>query len=260
MPFRRDAGATKSTVYFAVCSAARQRPGTDGVVESDETADVEGGGPGGGGLARREPPSTDTKMKRATRDTARASVHVAQCVVHRVIVHKRSVVIDGLSWVARRLQRRLSMAEITTLPASFTTALKQVFRSYTVDMLSTDDGRRAIRLVSHDGPALVVGWVDLVGHCAELSTLGHALSLSKEQMGRELRLPPVEYLRFLERAAAVLGDFGMTVTIVTHARKSCPPSPLATTTSGRSPSPAPYYGIIAASASLIGAIAWLIAQ
>ena len=153
------------------------------------------------------------------------------------------------------------MAEITTLPATFTAALKQVFRSFAVDMLPTDDGRRAIRLVSHDGPVLVVGWADLVGNRAELSTLGHALSLSKEQIGRELRLPPVEYLRFLERATTILGDFGMTVTIVTHARKSSPPpSPLATTMSGHLPSPAPYYGIIAASASLIGAIAWLIAH
>jgi hypothetical protein len=152
------------------------------------------------------------------------------------------------------------MAEISTLPATFTAALKQVFRSYGVDMLPMDDGRRAIRLVSHDGPALVVGFADLAGARAELSTLGHALSLSKDQIGRELRLPPVEYLRFLERAATVLSDFGMTVTIVTHAAKSCPPSPLATTMSGRSSSAAPYYGIIAASASLIGAVAWLIAQ
>lgn len=156
------------------------------------------------------------------------------------------------------------MAEINTLPDTFTAALKQIFRSYTVDMLEADDGRRAIRLVSHHGPALVVGFADLVAKRAELSTLGHALSLSKEQIGRELRLPPVEYLRFLERATTLLGDFGMTVTIVTHAARSTrstpPPSPLATTLSERSPSPAPYYGIIAASASLIGAIAWLIAH
>lgn len=144
------------------------------------------------------------------------------------------------------------------LPLTFTGALKQVFRTYTVDMLPMADGRRAIRLVSHDGPALVVGWADLVGERAELATLGHALSLSKQQIGRELPLPPVDYLRFLERAATVLGDFGMTVTIVSHAAKSVPPpAPVATK---RGPSPAPYYGIIAASASLIGTIAWLIAQ
>jgi hypothetical protein len=164
--------------------------------------------------------------------------------------------IYGISRVARRLQEGSPMAD-----TSFTGALKQVFRSYTVDTLPTDDGRRAIRLVSHDGTVLVVGWMDLVGQRAELSTLGHALSLSKEQIGRELKLPPVEYLRFLERASKALGDLGLTVTIVTHATKSTPPpSPLATTFTGRSPSAAPYYGIIAASASLIGTIAWLIAQ
>ena len=162
--------------------------------------------------------------------------------------------------MARGLQCRWAMAEISTLPLTFTAALKQVFRTYTVDMIPMDDGRRAIRLVGHDGPAVVVGWADLVGQRAELSTLGHALSLSKQQLGRELRLPPVEYLRFLERAAAVLGDFGVNVTIVTHAPRSTTASPRATTTRDPSPSRAPYYGVIAASASLIGAIAWLIAQ
>jgi hypothetical protein len=140
---------------------------------------------------------------------------------------------------------------------TFAAALKQTFRTYAVEMLPTDDGRRAIRLVSHDGPALVVGWADAVSQTAELCTLGHALSLSKRQMGRELHLPPVEYLRFLERATQVLEASGFEVTVVTHASKwrptsEVPPAP--------SPRLTPYYGIIAASASLIGGIAWLIAH
>jgi hypothetical protein len=146
------------------------------------------------------------------------------------------------------------MAEISTLFCTFEATLKQTFRAFIVDTLDADDGRRAIRLVSHDGAALVVGWADLAGKRAELCTLGHALSLSKERIGRELPLPPVEYLRFLERASTVLGDFGMTVTIVSHAKRSSPPPRVS------SPSPAPYYGVIAASASLIGAVAWLITQ
>jgi hypothetical protein len=153
------------------------------------------------------------------------------------------------------------MPEISTLPLELTGALKQIFRSYAVDIVPMEDGRRAIRLVGNDGAAIVVGWADLASRRAELCTLGHALSRSLEQLGRELRLPPVEYLRFLDRAAEVLGEFGMTVTIVTHATsKSSPPSPLATTMNDATRSAAPYYGVIAASASLIGAIAWLIAQ
>jgi hypothetical protein len=159
--------------------------------------------------------------------------------------------------MARRLQPGWSMAEQTTLPRTFEDTLKQTFRTYTVDMLPTEDGRRAIRLVAHDGPALVVGWVDLVTQTAELCTLGHALSLSKQQIGRELRLPPVEYLLFLERATTVLVDFGLKVTVVTHASMSTPPPPVHSKSAA---SPTPYYGVIAASASLIGAIAWLIAH
>ena len=149
------------------------------------------------------------------------------------------------------------MAEITTLPRTFEDALKQTFRSYTVDMLPAEDGRHAIRLVAHDGPALVVGWADLITQRAELCTLGHALSLSKQQIGRELRLPPLEYLLFLERATAVLEGIDLKVTVVTHASRSTPPPPVR---SAPVASATPYYGIIAASASLIGAIAWLIAH
>lgn len=145
------------------------------------------------------------------------------------------------------------MAESTTLPLTFAAALKQTFRSYTVDMLPTDvAGRCAVRLVSHDGPSLHVGFADVTTARAELCTLGHALSLSKTQIGRELRLPPVEYLRFVERATQVLESFGYKVTVVSHVVSTPPKSarPIAT----------PYYGIIAASASLLGAIAWLIAN
>jgi hypothetical protein len=176
-------------------------------------------------------------------------------------MHNADPTIRGIFRVDRELHWKRSMPEISKLPVDLTGALKQVFRSHAVDIVPMDDGRRAIRLVAHDGPAVVVGWADLDSKRAELSTLGHALSLSKEQLGRELRLPPVEYLRFLEQAAAVLVDCGMTVTIVTHATsKSSPPSPLATTMRGATSSAAPYYGVIAASASLIGAIAWLIAH
>jgi hypothetical protein len=161
--------------------------------------------------------------------------------------------------MARTLQVDPSMAEISTLRRKFEATLKQTFRSFTVDMLPTEDGRRAIRLVAHDGPALVIGFADFIGQRAELCTLGHALSLSKEQIGRELRLPPVEYLRFLERATAVLEEFSMKVSVVTHAASSTPP-PTPTAMGKSHLAAAPYYGIIAASASLIGAIAWQIAQ
>jgi len=54
------------------------------------------------------------------------------------------------------------------------------------------------------------------------------------------------------RATQVLEDFGLKVTVVSHVVSTPPKSAPKTLT--------PYYGIIAASASLIGAIAWLIAH
>jgi hypothetical protein len=172
-------------------------------------------------------------------------VHVAQSVVQRAPCTKAYREISAVSCVARTLQVDGSMAEVSTLPRTFEATLKQTFRSFTVDMVPTTDGRRAIRLVAHGGPALVVGFADFGSQRAELCTIGHALSLSKEQIGREVRLPPVEYLRFLERATMVLEDFGMKVSVVTHAARSAPPPPAALPTNA---------------ASLIGAVAWLIAQ
>lgn len=145
------------------------------------------------------------------------------------------------------------------LALTFEGALKRTFSSYTVDMLPEGMGRSAIRLVAIDGPALVVGWADQQGRTAELSTLGRALGLSKQSLGRELRLPPLEYLKFLERATMVLEDFGMKVTVVSHS--IAPPAPEVAKPSGKDqPSSRAYYGLIAASMSLLGAVAWLMAH
>ena len=145
------------------------------------------------------------------------------------------------------------------LPLIFEGALKRTFSSYSVDMLPEGTGRCAIRLVAIDGPAIVIGWADPHARTAELSTLGRALTLSKQTLGRELRLPPLEYLKFLERATMVLEDFGMKVTVLSHSM--APPAPESLKPSAKEQaSSRAYYGLIAASMSLIGAVAWLMAH
>ncbi len=113
----------------------------------------------------------------------------------------------------------------THLATTFETAVKRVFASFTVEMTrpetSTHDGARArqpIRLIAADGAALVIGWANAADGRAELRTLGHTLALSKQRYGREMVLPPLEYLRFLEIATKVLEDHGLAVEVVAFTR------------------------------------------
>lgn len=126
--------------------------------------------------------------------------------------HDMSVTLGNMTAQARRAM---------TLAPAFEAAARRVFTNYTVEMTrpeaSTGGGVRArqrIKLVAADGSSLVVGWANVADGNAELHTLGHSLALSKQRYGRELVLPPIEYLRFLELATSILEDHALSVTVV----------------------------------------------
>jgi hypothetical protein len=77
-----------------------------------------------------------------------------------------------------------------------------------------------IRLTAPDGSSLVIGWCNVSDRKAELHTLGHTLALSKQRYGYEAKLPPLEYLKFLDVAQRVLEDQGLSVMVVAFARPS----------------------------------------
>jgi hypothetical protein len=144
-------------------------------------------------------------------------------------------------------------------PEAFEAAMKRMFGAYTIDMTSPAPSAgsrvqtlRHIRLVPKSGAALVIGWANPSEGKAELGTLGHTLALSKQRFGRELAIPPLEYLRFIDAAKKLLEERGMTVSVIAHkpseASDCTPPSPR------RAPT-LPYVGLIVASASTLGFIA-----
>jgi len=103
----------------------------------------------------------------------------------------------------------------------FETAVRRIFSSYTVDLTPavSDESLQHIRLTSTDGTTtFLLGRIDPKAMTAELRTLGHTLALSKARFGRELRLPPVEYMRFLENAQNLLAELGFRVTVVAYSK------------------------------------------
>lgn len=113
-------------------------------------------------------------------------------------------------------------------------ALCRVFTGYTVKVTrpeeSTSGGKRAtqhIQLIrNEDGLAFVVGSANTADGTATLRTLGHSLTLSKRRFGRELVLPPLEYMRFLDAVTRVLESFEIEVAVVAFDpadRRSEPP-------------------------------------
>jgi hypothetical protein len=116
----------------------------------------------------------------------------------------------------------------TGLSASFQGAVRRIFSAYTVDMAKPEAATaggphtlQRIRLVvtGHRTP-LLLGWANQAQRRAQLHTLGHTLALSKIRLGREIVMPPLEYVRFLEAATAILEDEGMTVEVVAFAKES----------------------------------------
>ncbi len=112
---------------------------------------------------------------------------------------------------------------------AFENAVKRIFTAYTVDMTrpaaATQGGPHTlqrIRLVMSNGTALLIGWVNLAQGRAQLHTLGHTLSLSKQRFGREIVMPPLEYLRFLETAKTVLEEHGISVEVVAFTKQGAP--------------------------------------
>jgi hypothetical protein len=107
------------------------------------------------------------------------------------------------------------------LKSTFDAAVKGIFTDYDVDLTppeeSTGGGVRArqhMRLSSRDGQSLVLGAANAAEGTAELRTLGCMLEISKERFGKELPIPPPEYMKFLDRATDVLRTFGMKVSVV----------------------------------------------
>src|SRR5438270_12869363 len=103
---------------------------------------------------------------------------------------------------------------------TFESAVRRIFSAYTVDLTPamTEDGVQHIRLTGSDGSTFLLGWVSFGSKRAELRTLGHTLALSKARFGRELRLPPVEYMRFLDNATNVLEELDVKVEVVAYAK------------------------------------------
>jgi hypothetical protein len=88
--------------------------------------------------------------------------------------------------------------------------------SLTAPESSTGGGVRAhqhVVLTAPSGATLVVGSANSVERTAELKTLGLATSLA-ERRSFGAKLPPLEYLAFLERATKALEEAGLTVTVV----------------------------------------------
>lgn len=105
--------------------------------------------------------------------------------------------------------------------------VRRIFTAYTVEITPpeavTPGGPHTlqrIRLVTSHRTPLLLGWVNVAQRRANLHTLGHTLALSKLRLGRELVVPPLEYVRFLETAKAILEDEGFTVEVVAFVRES----------------------------------------
>lgn len=126
---------------------------------------------------------------------------------------------------------RMDGERARALAAGFESTLRRVLGAYTVDLTTTEPTLH-VRLVLSDGRAFLLGHVDLTAGRAELRTLGCSLALSKRRFGYELRLPPKEYMRFLDLATKLLEEHGLDVTVVAIAAhrepSAAPPAPPAT--------------------------------
>jgi hypothetical protein len=146
-------------------------------------------------------------------------------------------------------------------------ALGRVFTGYKVRVTrpdaSTNGGELAlqhIQLVRNDGLTFMVGCTNAAEGTASLRTLGHTLDLTKRRFGRELVLPPLEYMRFLEIATTVLTTFDLKVTVVSHHASAPPRSPEA---SPKRTSMLPYVlgvgvfaSVFALATGLVAAMVW----
>jgi len=145
------------------------------------------------------------------------------------------------------------------LAVTFESTLRRVFSAATVDLTaaeaSTNGGERAtqhIRLVTSDGKTFVLGHANVAERRAELRTLGYSLALSKERFGRELRLPPKEYMRFLELAVQVLEEQGLEVEVVAFGKSAAKaPAPKRRLT-------LPYAVVTAGSVAAVAAAGWMV--
>lgn len=109
-------------------------------------------------------------------------------------------------------------ARAATLASAFDASVRRVFSAFTVEMTPADPWGavrhvQQVRLLGSDGSVAVLGHVNLREGWAELRTLGHTLAASRASLGRELRLPPREYLRFLEIATGIFSCSGLHVTV-----------------------------------------------
>lgn len=151
-----------------------------------------------------------------------------------------------------------------SLAQTFEAAVRRIFSAYTIDLTtpgpSTRGGERAlqhIRLVTSDGRTFILGSTNIAEGRAELRTLGYTLAMSKRRFGRELRLPPREYMRFLEVATKVLEELGVRVAVVAYGKdreEAAPPAPK------RRAATLPYYALTAGSVAALAAMGWMVMQ
>lgn len=108
-----------------------------------------------------------------------------------------------------------------------------MFRSYTIEVAWLEGGPRAfqvLELVRSDGAAVIVGYANTDEATATLHTLGYTLAESKRTLGRELAIPPAEYMRFLSLARRIMDNLGILVRVlpydssVDECEVSCPSS------------------------------------
>jgi hypothetical protein len=111
--------------------------------------------------------------------------------------------------------------------STFLDGVRRVFSAYTVDITQPEAATQGgphtlqrIRLLTSHRTPLLLGWVNVAQRRANLHTLGHTLALSKLRLGRELVVPPLEYVRFLETAKAILEDESITVEVVAFVKES----------------------------------------
>jgi hypothetical protein len=104
--------------------------------------------------------------------------------------------------------------------------LRRIFSAYTVEITPPEAASpggphtlQRIRLLTSHRTPLILGWINVTQRRANLHTLGHTLALSKLRLGRELVVPPLEYVRFLETAKAILEDEGLAVEVVSFVKE-----------------------------------------
>jgi hypothetical protein len=144
-----------------------------------------------------------------------------------------------------------------TLTTDFAASVRRTFTAYTVDLAAADHkGVQYIVLVDGDGRSFELGWVDAFTKKAELRTLGRTLSLSKQLLGKELRLPPMEYMRYIDAATKLLEANGFDVTVVAWTR-SVPPPRDAIAERVRTAT-LPYYAFAVSTVGALGGVLYLV--